>query len=86
MTAEAPKIARANRLVSRVEKRSSRYYVYHLGILMKTVNQMYTGSSFGDLALLSKRKNEPRLATVLCTKDTHFAVLDRASFDVVEAN
>lgn len=67
---------------SKVEKRGGQYYIYNLGLLMSKVNQMETGDCFGELALLSNKENEPRMATVLCTQDCEFAVLDRQSFQV----
>lgn len=35
------------------------------------------GSSFGELALLEKK---PRAATIKCKEDSHFAVLDKSSY------
>lgn len=67
-------------LKSRVEKRGDEYHVYNVGVLMNKINQMSTGACFGELALMSNRDTELRAATVLCTEDTEFAVLDRQSF------
>ena len=76
-----PKISKI--MKSRVEKRDGEFYVYNMGLLMTKVNQMESGACFGDLALLSERENEKRLATVVCTQDCEFAVLDRHSFKVL---
>lgn len=71
---------------SKVEKRAGRYFVYHMGALMNKVNHMKAGECFGELALLSDKENEPRMATVLCTENCEFAVLDRQSFKVTTAD
>ena len=67
---------------SKVEKRGGQYYVQHMGLLMNSVNHMKAGECLGELALISDSENEPRMATVLCTEDCEFAVLDRQSFKV----
>lgn len=76
-----PKVSKL--MKSRVEKRDGKFYVYNMSLLMTKVNQMSAGTCFGDLALLSERDNEQRMATVLCTKDSEFAVLDRQSFQSI---
>ena len=76
-----PKISKPMR--SKVEKRENTYYVYHMGALMNKINEMKAGECFGELTLISKSENEPRMATVLCTKNCEFAVLDRQSFQVI---
>ena len=49
---------------------------------MSKINTMGIGDTFGELALISENENELRKATVLCTEDCEFAVLDRRSFQV----
>lgn len=46
-------------------------------MLMK-VKVLEKGESFGEQALIS---NKPRLATVICEENTHFAVLSKNVFD-----
>ncbi len=42
------------------------------------VSVLETGQQFGEMALLS---NKPRLATIICEKNTHFAVLNKKDFN-----
>ncbi len=44
---------------------------------LKEIAELTKGSSFGEFALL---ENKPRAATIICKKDSHFAVLDQKSF------
>jgi CRP-like cAMP-binding protein len=41
------------------------------------VDQLRSGSSFGELALLKKA---PRAASIQCVSDSHFAVLDKLHY------
>ena len=59
------------------------FYLFNMGILMRQINSMVTGDCFGELALLSMKEEELRQASVLCTEDTEFVVLDRQSFSVL---
>ena len=45
--------------------------------LFKTVHTINTGGSFGERALI---RNEERAASIVCTKQSKFATLDRAEF------
>lgn len=44
------------------------------------INILGTGKSFGDLALIGSK---PRMASIRCLEDTHFAVLSKSSFNLV---
>ena len=50
--------------------------------MIKQSYQGKAGASFGNLALEGSKKGQMRQATVCTVEDCHFAVLDRASFDV----
>ena len=63
-----------------VEKKGGQFHVYHMGKLMNEVNKMTTGQTFGEIALMSVEST--RTATVLCSRDSEFAVLDRMSYNV----
>jgi CRP-like cAMP-binding protein len=76
--ADVPKISKL--MHSTVEKKEGEFYVYHMGNLMNQINRMCTGQTFGEIALMSTESI--RMATVLCTKDTEFAVLDRHNYNV----
>ena len=77
---DVPKAAKIMRTT--VENRGNEYHAYHMGLLMSKINTMGIGDTFGELALISENENELRKATVLCTEDCEFAVLDRRSFQV----
>ena len=47
---------------------------------MYCLKEIYTGDSFGELALLNY---EPRRATIKCHTDCHFAILQRAEFNKI---
>ena len=40
------------------------------------------GATFGDLALQGSKAGQMRQATVITSMDSHFAILDRQSYDV----
>ncbi|CDW86844.1 cyclic nucleotide-binding domain containing protein [Stylonychia lemnae] len=44
------------------------------------ISQIQTGQSFGDLALIEQK---PRMASIRCMTDTHFAVLSKKDFNKV---
>ncbi|EGR27328.1 hypothetical protein IMG5_197960 [Ichthyophthirius multifiliis] len=44
---------------------------------LRRVKALETGSSFGELALLN---NKPRLATIICESECHFATLEKKQF------
>ena len=44
---------------------------------MQKIGSLNPGQAFGELAL---SKDIPRTASILCTKDSHFATLDKDSF------
>lgn len=44
------------------------------------INTLTAGKSFGDLALLGSK---PRMASIRCLEDTHFAVLTKHDFNIV---
>jgi CRP-like cAMP-binding protein len=44
------------------------------------VVSLRTGKSFGELALI---KNKPRAATIKCSEDCHFAVMQKADYNKV---
>ncbi len=46
----------------------------------KFVKSLGVGAGFGELALIG---NSRRTATIVTMKDTHFAVLDKATYDEV---
>ena len=50
--------------------------------MIRSSYQGKAGGSFGNLALEGGKKGQMRQATVSTMEDCHFAVLDRASFDV----
>ena len=52
-------------------------------MLLKRYNDIATlgkGNSFGDLALTSSK---PRMASIRCVEETHFAVLSKDDFSLV---
>lgn len=57
-------------------------YLLHKQNLLKKVNTVAEGGSFGEAALTTK-KNCQRNATIFAVKDCHFAVLDRETFSKV---
>lgn len=44
------------------------------------INKLYSGKSFGDLALMGSK---PRMASIRCLEETHFAVLSKQDFNNV---
>ena len=50
---------------------------------MVDVSKLYTGYSFGELALVN---NEPRNATIQCLNDCYFAVLEKPDYRRVLKN
>ena len=44
---------------------------------MQIVSEMNEGESFGELALLN---DAPRAATIECTTECHFAIMDKGPF------
>lgn len=50
---------------------------------MVDVSKLYTGYSFGELALVN---NEPRNATIQCLNDCYFAVLEKPDYKRVLKN
>jgi len=64
---------------SMVARNADGYHVFYSDALMQPINSLAEGSSFGEVALMSK---EPSLrnATILCRSDCCFAVLDKANF------
>lgn len=65
-----------NNTQSHEENASNMTEADHLDELNE-VNILWTGSSFGELALLS---NKPRAATIICREDCDFAVLEKEDF------
>lgn len=51
------------------------------GLRFQKVSELRSGQMFGELALIS---NKPRAATIKCITDTHFAVLDRRTFQIIQ--
>lgn len=47
-------------------------------MVLTHVRTLFAGSSFGELALM---ENKPRAATIICSDECHFGVLDKSSFD-----
>lgn len=52
-------------------------------LVLTDVKTLYSGSSFGELALLD---NKPRAATIKCKEDCYFAVLNKSAFDNILSN
>ena len=48
---------------------------------LQKVSELGPGQTFGELALIS---NKRRAATITCMTDSHFAVLDRQSFSIIQ--
>lgn len=44
------------------------------------INKLAAGKSFGDLALIGSK---PRMASIRCLEDTHFAVLSKQDYNNV---
>lgn len=57
-------------------------YILHKNNLLKKVNTVKEGGSFGEAALTTM-KNCQRNATIYASKDCNFAVLDRDSFNKI---
>lgn len=49
---------------------------------LTTVLTLGDGAAFGELAL---ENNAPRAASILCTEDTHFAVLEKTDYQRILA-
>ena len=47
------------------------------------VASLKAGATFGELALIS---NKPRAATIRAVGDSHFATLDRRTFNIIKGN
>jgi len=47
------------------------------------VATLKAGATFGELALIS---NKPRAATIRAIGDSHFATLDRRTFNIIKGN
>ena len=47
------------------------------------VSSLKAGATFGELALIS---NKPRAATIRAVGDSHFATLDRRTFNIIKGN
>ena len=47
------------------------------------VATLKAGMTFGELALIS---NKPRAATIRAVGDSHFATLDRRTFNIIKGN
>ena len=47
------------------------------------VATLKAGATFGELALIS---NKPRAATIKAIGDSHFATLDRRTFNIIKGN
>lgn len=45
---------------------------------LKKITKLYDGASFGELALLM---DQPRSATIISTRNSHFATLNRRQFN-----
>lgn len=52
-------------------------------MVFKEVNILKEGEIFGELALMSSK---PRAATIICKKDSEFAILDRKDYQVIVGN
>lgn len=64
---------------SLVLRKTTGYHVMHRDILMKGVNVLREGFSFGEAAIQGKQ-HVVRNATILCVQDCYFAVLDKTNF------
>ena len=46
----------------------------------KDIGELHSGNSFGELSLL---ENKPRIASIICKSDCHFAILDKESYNKI---
>lgn len=68
-------------LVDTIDSAEKRYAEWsNLSKRYIEINILGTGKSFGDLALLGSK---PRMASIRCLEDTHFAVLSKSNFNLV---
>lgn len=66
-----------------MKKEDYGYITFFQGKLMLEADEIGDGSAFGHFALNDDNKAGIRTATVLAVKDTHCAVLDRKSYQVI---
>ena len=66
-------LAKRNTLRSKFEDQYENRYI--------KVAELTNGQAFGELALIN---NKPRAATITALSACHFAVVDRASFNVIK--
>ena len=65
---------------SLVVRKLDGYHVVHRTVLLKEVNRIGDGSSFGEAALIPG-KSALRNASILCVENSYFAVLDKANYE-----
>ena len=65
-----------------VQKYDEEFVLIDAGTPMVRINTLQPGDSLGELALISPILHEKRSATVLCSKNCDFAVLDKKHFTV----
>jgi CRP-like cAMP-binding protein len=65
---------------STVLRKPDAYYVLHRTLLLKEVNRLGEGFSFGEAALLGG-KSALRNATIFCAEDCYFAAMDKGNYD-----
>ena len=58
------------------EKKGTRYKIRYL----RKVSKLFDGASFGELALI---ESQPRAATIISVRNTHFAVLNKKQFNMI---
>lgn len=55
------------------------FHVFHKDVMLKEINSLSDGTSFGEVAIMGK-DSCTRNATIFCKADCYFAVLDKANF------
>lgn len=66
-------------VMSKVVKNASGYSIFYGETLMKEINSLPEGTSFGEVAIQGK-DTCTRNATIYCKRDCYFAVLDKVNF------
>ncbi len=66
-------------IYSTVLRKATGYQVLHKDFWLKNVNTIPAGASFGEVAIMGKQLCT-RNATIFCTKECLFAVLDKDNF------